>query len=165
MLQRFNSVLLHNTLSVDHPTFWFFCVFNPGDLYYQKKNNNTTILWCGLDGHIHFESSPGSVDECRLNVRWLLTVRPRNAVSSPLLLLTTHYAYRVWFYLLSTMYTRVICNSTHTVTECYCLTGLSFWICSSLGHVKETFLTVLHLARVADWIFTGVLLRIIVCWL
>ena len=127
MLQRFNSVLLHNTLSVDHPTFWFFCVFNPGDLYYQKK--------------IIIQQFYGAV----LTAISILRVHPvqlMNAdsmsVSSPLLLLTTHCAYRVWFYLLSTMYTRVICNSTHTVTECYCLTGLSFWICSSLGHVKET---------------------------
>ena len=41
MLQRFNSVLLHDTLPVDLPDLWpsdililAFVVFNPGDLYY-----------------------------------------------------------------------------------------------------------------------------------
>ena len=41
MLQRFNSVLLHDTLPVDLPDLWpsdililAFIVFNPGDLYY-----------------------------------------------------------------------------------------------------------------------------------
>jgi len=41
MLQRFNSVRLHDTLPVDLPNLWrsdililAFVVFNPGDLYY-----------------------------------------------------------------------------------------------------------------------------------
>jgi len=57
MLQRFNSVLLHDTVPVDLPDLWpsdililAFVVFNPGDLYYlgykilkiKKNNNNNT---------------------------------------------------------------------------------------------------------------------------
>ena len=56
MLQRFNSVLLHDTLPVDLPDLWpsdililAFVVFNPGDLYYLgykfKKNNNNNITY------------------------------------------------------------------------------------------------------------------------
>ena len=59
MLQRFNFVLLHDTLPVDLPDLWpsdililAFVVFNPGDLYYlgykfffkfKKSNNNKQI--------------------------------------------------------------------------------------------------------------------------
>jgi len=58
MLQRFNSVLLHDTLPVDLPDLWpsdililAFVVFNPGDLYYlgykkiiNNNNNNNNVL-------------------------------------------------------------------------------------------------------------------------
>jgi len=44
------------------------------------------ILWCCHYGQSRFDSSPGSFDECRLNTRWLLTLRPSQsawAVSPP----------------------------------------------------------------------------------
>jgi len=48
MLQRFNSVLMRDTLSVDLPDLWpsdilifAFLVFNPADLYYHNNSNNT----------------------------------------------------------------------------------------------------------------------------
>jgi len=55
MLQRFNSVLLHDTLPVDLPDLWppgililAFLVFNPGNLYYlgyQQKSNTINLLF------------------------------------------------------------------------------------------------------------------------
>ena len=54
MLQRFNSVLLHDTLPVDLPDIWpsdililALFVFNPGDLYYLGYNffNNNNYYY------------------------------------------------------------------------------------------------------------------------
>ena len=76
MLQRFNSVLLHNTLPVDLPDLWpsdililAFVVFNPGDLYYlgYKKNNNNMQ-------HLTYHVSPDKTMNCRL--LFVITVNP-----------------------------------------------------------------------------------------
>ena len=61
MLQRFNAVLLHDTLPVDLPDLWpsdililAFVVFNPGDLYYlgyKFYNNNNRFQPVAVETH------------------------------------------------------------------------------------------------------------------
>jgi len=53
----------------------------------NNNNNHRQCLWCCLHDHGHYESSPGSFDECRLSAGWPPTLRPSQptgAVSLPI---------------------------------------------------------------------------------
>ena len=81
VLQRFNSVLLHDTLPVDLPDLWpsdililAFLVFNPGDLYclgYKKKIIIITLAITD-DDRDNSDSQPCSSDG-RLKGNWCLS--------------------------------------------------------------------------------------------
>jgi len=80
---------LNNSIN-SWPILVIFGVLNPEKIWYNNNNNNNNqrqCLWCYPHDHGHFESSPGSLDECRLSAGWPPTLRPSQptwAVSPPI---------------------------------------------------------------------------------